>query len=57
MRFDSTSKVIISTLDKPEAIAFIKFLESECIRHEDDIEQARHLIAKVRKMLQEGEIS
>jgi len=48
MIFDNSShKVIIETLNKPEAIAFTKFLESEIIRHQDDIKQARELIELV----------
>jgi hypothetical protein len=48
MKFNQESKVIISTLNKDEARAFCKFLESEIIRHEDDIEQARNLISLVK---------
>jgi len=53
MKFNKQHKVIINTLTKPEAIAFIKFLESEIIRHDDDIEQARVLIHEVETKLQE----
>ena len=49
MLFNNEHKVIISTLNEPEAKAFIKFLESEIIRHEDDINQAKSLIGYVRK--------
>ena len=44
MKFNADHKVIISTLSTPEAKAFIKFLKSEIIRHEDDIRQAENLI-------------
>jgi len=47
MIFNSQHKVIIDTLNQDEAIAFVKFLQSEIIRHEDDIQQARDLIFKV----------
>ena len=49
MKFDKTNKVIIDTLDRNEAGAFIKFLQSEIARHEDDIENAYDLIEKVAK--------
>jgi len=49
MKFDEQNKVIIDTLSKVEAKAFIKFLKSEIYRHQDDIEQARRLIEKVRE--------
>jgi len=42
-------KVIISSLSRIEAKAFIKFLESEIIRHEDDIRQAQELIRFVER--------
>ncbi len=48
MKFNEQSKVIIETLNVNEASAFIKFLESEIIRHEDDIHQARDLIITVK---------
>ena len=47
MKFDETNKVIIDTLDRNEARAFIKFLESEIARHENDIENAYDLIKEV----------
>ena len=47
MEFNSKHKVIINTLSRIEAKAFIKFLESEIIRHEDDILLAKELIRKV----------
>jgi len=48
MQFNNEHKVIISTLNKDEAKAFVKFLESEIIRHNDDIKQARNLISLVK---------
>jgi len=47
MIFNSQHKVIIDTLTTDEAKAFVKFLKSEIIRHEDDINQARDLIYRV----------
>lgn len=47
MEFNPEHKVIINTLSRIEAKAFIKFLESEIIRHQDDINQAKHLIQTV----------
>ena len=47
MEFNSEHKVIISTLSRIEAKAFIKFLESEIIRHQDDINQAKSLIGLI----------
>ena len=49
MEFNKEHKVIISTLSRIEAKAFIKFLESEIIRHEDDITQALALIEVVKR--------
>ena len=49
MKFDETSKVIIDTLDRNEARAFIKFLQSEIARHGNDIKDAYDLIRKVAK--------
>jgi len=55
MIFDLAShKVIINTLNEAEAIAFIKFLESEIIRHEDDINQAKSLIGLVEYRIRGG---
>ena len=48
MQFNSEHKVIISTLTRIEAKVFIKFLESEIVRHEDDITLARELITRVK---------
>ncbi len=47
MLFNKEHKVIISTLSQEEAKAFIKFLQSEIIRHEDDIGLAKKLIQLV----------
>jgi len=49
MIFNEQHKVIVSSLTKDEARAFIKFLESEIIRHKDDINQAKSLIGLVKK--------
>jgi hypothetical protein len=55
MVFDKQHKVIVSILSLEEASAFIKFLESEIIRHLDDINQAKALIGYVKKeILNEG---
>jgi len=50
MIFNESHKVIIETLNETEARAFIKFLESEIIRHGDDIKQAEILIGQVKIM-------
>lgn len=55
MIFNSQHKVIIDSLSLNEASAFIKFLQSEIIRHWDDIQQAKDLIALVKKMYSEEE--
>ena len=49
MDFNAEHKVIIGTLNQDEARAFVKFLESEIIRHQDDINQAKSLIGYVKK--------
>lgn len=49
MRFTEEHKVIIDTLKPNEARAFIKFLQSEILRHQDDIKQAFDLIIVVEK--------
>lgn len=51
MKFNKKHLVIINTLSNWEAIAFIQFLESEIIRHQDDIEAARKLIKLVKEKL------
>ena len=48
MIFNKQQKVIIESLRINEASAFIKFLESEIIRHGDDILQAKDLIIMVK---------
>ncbi len=47
MRFNLEHKVIIDSLSRHEARAFVKFLKSEIIRHQDDISQAVELIRLV----------
>ena len=42
-----TEKVLIDSMNKDEARAFVKFLRSEITRHLDDILDARELIEKV----------
>ncbi len=54
MTFNSEHKVIINTLNPDEARAFIKFLESEIIRHKDDINQAKAQIGYIKKEILEG---
>ena len=49
MDFDSTNRVIIDSMNKDEAKAFIKFLSSEIARHEDDIDRAIALQLEVEK--------
>ena len=48
MIFDNQHPVIIDSLSSNEARAFVKFLESEIIRHQDDIFQAQELINEVK---------
>ncbi len=48
LEFNNEHKVIIETLSEAEARAFIKFLESEIIRHEDDIKLAKELIIQAK---------
>ena len=47
MRFDEQNKVIIDTMSRIEAKAFILFLKSEIARHQMDIEDVRVLIYDV----------
>ena len=49
MNFDEDNKVIIDTMNRDEAKVFIKFLHSEILRHEGDIDDAFHLIDFVEK--------
>lgn len=55
MKFGAEHKVIIETLTPMEARAFIKFLESEVVRHRDDIKLAQELIEHVRRTRLNGE--
>lgn len=48
MIFDKTHKVIIETMSNAESIAFVKFLQSECLRHQRDIDEAEELIKVIR---------
>lgn len=48
MEFNEQQLVIISTLSKEEARVFIKFLDTEILRHKKDIEDAEKLISHVR---------
>ena len=48
MEFDTTHKVIIETMTKEEASAFVKFLGSEIRRHQIDIKDAEALIRRVK---------
>ena len=49
MEFNPDYKVIINTLTRIEAKAFIKFLELEIVGHQDDINQAKALIRYVER--------
>ncbi len=49
MDFNQDQKVVVDSLNKTEAKAFIKFLYSEIIRHALDIEQAGKLIDTVKE--------
>ena len=50
MEFNEEHKVIIESLTRIEAKAFMKFLQSEIIRHQDDIQQAVALIRHVKEV-------
>jgi len=50
MDFSKEAKVIINTMNTDEAKAFVKFLDSEIIRHKVDIEQAEVLKREVQEM-------
>lgn len=56
MKFDRENKVILKSLNKTEAEAFILFLLSEIIRHQRDIEEAEALIQKVKAMFKLKEV-
>ena len=47
MDFNTENKVIIETMNQDEARAFIKFLHSEILRHQQDINHAYDLIISV----------
>lgn len=47
MKFDIEAKVIVETLNREEARAFVKFLKSEILRHQVDIQQAEDLMIHV----------
>ena len=51
MEFNEQHKVIIGTLNRDEAVAFIKFLKSEILRHGEDIRQAKELIKLVKEKI------
>ena len=50
MIFNDEHKVKIETMNKEEAKAFIIFLDTEIIRHLDDIKQAKTLKETVKKL-------
>ena len=54
MIFDKQYKVIIDSLTLEEARAFVKFLDSEILRHRGDIIHAQELINQV--ILRYGEV-
>ena len=54
MIFNEQHLVIINSLTPEEARAFVKFLDSEIIRHRDDIINAQELINQV--ILRFGEV-
>ena len=49
MRFGKDHKVIIDSMNKTEAKAFVKFLKSEVVRHQEDITQADELMKYVKE--------
>lgn len=53
MIFDKENKVIISTMNKTESTAFVKFLQSEILRHQKDIKEAEYLIKMVERQMRE----
>ena len=50
MEFNEKHLVIISSLAKEEASAWIKFLRTQIIRHQDDIKLAEELIERVKRI-------
>ena len=55
MKFNEDHKVIINTMNEDEARAFIKFLDSEILRHCEDIKQAKKLRFVVEGKLSMGD--
>jgi len=55
MKFNEENKVIIDTMNEPEARAFVKFLDSEILRHFEDIKQAKKLRFVVEGKLSVGD--
>jgi len=49
MKFNKYHLTIIKSLTREESGAFIKFLESEIIRHLEDISETMDKIKKVKK--------
>jgi len=49
MDFDNANLVIIDTMSKDEARAFVLFLASEILRHREDIIKAKSLAREVVK--------
>lgn len=47
MEFDEANLVIISTMNRTEAKAFVLFLSSEILRHKEDMTKAKLLIEAV----------
>ena len=50
MDFSEEAKVLISTMDRQQAEAFVIFLHTEIVRHARDIEEAKELIEEVKRM-------
>lgn len=48
MEFSDQCKVIVQSMNRGEAMAFIKFLHSEIARHKMDIQEANKLILHVK---------
>ena len=58
MQFNEQNKVIIDTMNRAEAKAFVLFLKSEIARHQTDISNAAALIIEVCDKFQiEGVVS
>ena len=48
MEFDKkTHKVKIGTMNKDEAVAFLAFLQSEQLRHQEDVEDIERVMLEV----------